>query len=81
MPKGIKETLGILYNVYTIAITFLCVYLLIEWKGTNELLKEEVQTKYEYSLIIDSLISERDNEIEGMRHWQELNEIENPISK
>lgn len=81
MSRGIKETLGILYNVYTIAITFLCVYLLIEWKGTNELLKEEVQTKYEYSLIIDSLISERDNEIEGMRHWQELNEIENPISK
>ena len=81
MPKGIKETLGILYNVYTIAITFLCVYLLIEWKGTNELLKEEVQLKYEYSLIIDSLISERDNEIEGMRHWNELNEIENQISK
>ena len=81
MSKGIKETLGILYNVYTIAITFLCVYLLIEWKGTNELLKEEVQLKYEYSLIIDSLISERDNEIEGMRHWQELNEIENKTSK
>lgn len=81
MPKGIKETLGILYNVYTIGITFLCVYLLIEWKGTNELLKAEVQTKYEYSLIIDSLISERDSELEGMRHWQELNEIENPTSK
>ena len=81
MPKGIKETLGILYNVYTIGITFLCVYLLIEWKGTNELLKEEVQLKYEYSLIIDSLISERDSELEGMRHWQELNETENPISK
>ena len=81
MSRGIKETLGILYNVYTIGITFLCVYLLIEWKGTNELLKEEVQLKYEYSLIIDSLISERDNEIEGMRHWQELNETENQISK
>ena len=81
MPKGIKETLGILYNVYTIGITFLCVYLLIEWKGTNELLKAEVQLKYEYSLIIDSLISERDNEIEGMRHWQELNETENKTSK
>ena len=81
MPKGTKETLGILYNVYTIAITFLCVYLLIEWKGTNELLKAEVQTKYEYSLIIDSLISERDSEIEGMRHWQELNETENKTSK
>lgn len=81
MSRGIKETLGILYNVYTIAITFLCVYLLIEWKGTNELLKEEVQIKYEYSLIIDSLISERDSELEGMRHWQELNEIENQISK
>lgn len=81
MPKGIKETLGILYNVYTIAITFLCVYLLIEWKGTNELLKQEFSTKYKYSLIIDSLISERDSELEGMRHWQELNEIENSISK
>ena len=81
MPKGIKETIGILHNVYTIAITFLCVYLLIEWKGTNEILKEEVQLKYEYSLIIDSLINERDNEIEGMRHWNELNEIENQISK
>lgn len=81
MPKGIKETLGILYNVYTIAITFLCVYLLIEWKGTNELLKQEFSTKYKYSLIIDSLISERDSELEGMRHWQELNETENPISK
>ncbi len=81
MSRGIKETLGILYNVYTILITFLCVYLLIEWKGTNELLKAEVRIKYEYSLIIDSLISERDNEIEGMRHWQELNETENQISK
>ena len=81
MPKGIKETLGILYNVYTIAITFLCVYLLIELTYTNTILKEEVQTKYEYSLIIDSLISERDIELEGMRHWRELNETENPISK
>lgn len=81
MSRGIKETLGILYNVYTIGITFLCVYLLIEHKYINESLKAEVQTKYEYSLIIDSLISERDSEIEGMRHWQELNEIENSISK
>lgn len=67
MSRGIKETLGILYNVYTIAITFLCVYLLIELKGTNEILKEEVRIKYEYSIVIDSLMSEK----EGMLHWQE----------
>lgn len=78
MNKGIKPKIGILHNVYTILATVLCVYLLIELRYTNEILKEEVGIKYEYSIIIDSLLNERNNyeieQLEGMRHPNESND-------
>ena len=52
-------------------LTILCVWLGIENENLHTELKEEIGIKYEYSIIIDSLMSERETEIEGMRHWQE----------
>ena len=66
------ETKEVLRNLYTITLTLLCIYLIIELKGTKNLLKEETEIKYEYSQIIDSLMTEIDSyQIEGIRHWNE----------
>lgn len=62
---------NIIHNMYSIVITFLSLYLLIELKHTNEILKEEIEIKYEYSIIIDSLLNENLIEREGIRHWNE----------
>ena len=53
-------------------LTFLCVWLGIENENLHTELKEEIEIKYEYSQIIDSLMTEIDSyQIEGMRHWNE----------
>ena len=58
--------------VCCILLTFLSVWLGVENKNLHQQLKEEVRIKYEYSYIIDSLMSESEAyQREGMRHWQE----------
>lgn len=53
-------------------LTFLCVWLGVENENLHTQLNEEVRIKYEYSYIIDSLMSESEAyQREGMRHWQE----------
>ena len=56
-------------------LTFLCVWLGMENENLHQQLKEQILIRYEYSNVIDSLMSERQTEIEGMMHWQE--ELEN----
>lgn len=56
-----KQTL---LAVYAVLVTFLCLYLLSELKEKTEQLKEEIEIKYEYSVIIDSLMSEQEYFIE-----------------
>lgn len=53
--------------VCCILLTFLCVWLGVENENLHQQLKDEIEIRYEYSTIIDSLMSEK----EGMLHWQE----------
>lgn len=57
--------------VCSMLLTFLCVWLGMENENLHRELKEETLMRYEYAIVIDSLMSERETEIEGMRHWQE----------
>ena len=61
--------------VCSMLLTFLCVWLGMENENLHKQLKEQILIRYEYSNVIDSLMSERQTEIEGMMHWQE--ELEN----
>ena len=55
-----------------ILLTGLCVWLGSENENLHRELKEEIEIKYEYSQIIDSLMSEMESQqIEGIRHWNE----------
>lgn len=52
-------------------LTFLSLWLGMENENLHQQLKEETEMRYEYSILIDSLMSERQIELEGMMHWQE----------
>lgn len=52
-------------------LVFLSVWLGIQNENLHQQLKEETEMRYEYSIVIDSLMSERQIELEGMMHWQE----------
>lgn len=60
-----------LLAVYSILSTITCLFLISELKDRNEQLNEEIQIKYEYSMVIDSLMTEKESEMESMRHWRE----------
>lgn len=47
-------------KVYSIIVTFIAIGLWIETKDLNNQLDEEVEIKYEYSAIIDSLLYENE---------------------
>lgn len=57
--------------IYSILSTITCLFLISELKDRNEQLEEETQIKYEYSMVIDSLMTEKESEMENMRHWKE----------
>ena len=58
-------------KVYAIIVTFIALSLYIDNRNLNYQLDEEVTIKYEYSAIIDSLLTESQtilyNEIEGQK--------------
>jgi len=60
-----------IHTLYSIVITLLSLYLLNELNERNTELKTETEMKWEYSLIIDSLLNENLIEREGIRHWNE----------
>ena len=68
--KKINRTNRLLI-VCCILLTFLSVWLGMENETLHNQLKEETEIRYEQSAIIDSLMSEREIELEGMRHWNE----------
>ena len=63
-----------LLAVYSILSTIICIFLISELKDRNEQLNEEIQIKYEYSMVIDSLMTEKELELESIRHWNEEKE-------
>lgn len=60
-----------LTSVLILLLSIMCVWLAIENENLNKQLDEEIAIKYEYSVVIDSLMTEREIELEGMRHWNE----------
>lgn len=60
-----------LTSVLIVLLSIMCVWLAIENENLNKQLDEEIAIKYEYSVVIDSLMTEREIELEGMRHWNE----------
>lgn len=60
-----------LSSVLILLLSIMCVWLAIENENLNNQLDEEIAIKYEYSVVIDSLMTEREIELEGMRHWNE----------
>jgi len=60
-----------LTSVLIALLSIMCVWLAIENENLNKQLDEEIAIKYEYSVVIDSLMTEREIELEGMRHWNE----------
>lgn len=60
-----------LTSVLIALLSIMCVWLAIENENLNNQLDEEIAIKYEYSMVIDSLMTEREIELEGMRHWNE----------
>ena len=60
-----------IHTLYSVVITLLSLYLLNELNERNTELKTETEMKWEYSLIIDSLLNENLIEREGIRHWNE----------
>lgn len=65
------NTKNLIHTLYSVVITLLSLYLLIELNERNTELKTETEMKWEYSLIIDSLLNENLIEREGIRHWNE----------
>lgn len=65
-----KEIGNIFLRVSVILLLVICVWMGMELKETKERLKEEIQIKYEYASMIDSLMSEG----EAIKHWNEENE-------
>ena len=61
-----------LTGITMIALGVMCIWLSIQNENLQTQLKEETEIKYEYSQIIDSLMSEIESQqIEGIRHWNE----------
>jgi len=55
-----------------IGLGVMCIWLAIQNENLHNQLKKEIEIKYEYSQIIDSLMSEIESQqIEGIRHWNE----------
>lgn len=66
------NTREILLSVYSILVTIICVSLIGELKDRNEQLIEETTIKYEYAVIIDSLMSEQENFIEYLESKDDI---------
>lgn len=65
MKKGLTA-------ITMIVLGGMCIWLAIQNENLQTQLKEETEIKYEYSQIIDSLMSEIESQqIEGIRHWNE----------
>ena len=61
-----------LTGITMIVLGGMCIWLAIQNENLQTQLKEETEIKYEYSQIIDSLMSEIESrQIEGIRHWNE----------
>ena len=66
------NTREILLSVYSILVSIICVFLIGELKDRNEQLIEETTIKYEYAVIIDSLMSEQENFIEYLEFKDDI---------
>lgn len=66
------KTREILLSVYSVLVTIICVSLIGELKDRNEQLIEETIIKYEYAVIIDSLMSEQENFIEYLESKDDI---------
>lgn len=66
------NTREILLSVYSILVSIICVFLISELKDRNEQLIEETTIKYEYAIIIDSLMSEQENFIEYLEFKDDI---------
>ena len=62
-----------LLKVYTVFITLIALALWIETRNLNIQLDEEIEIKYEYSAIIDSLLNEQN----PLQHEKESNTLAN----
>jgi hypothetical protein len=67
-----KDKIQKIVLIYCIVVSVLCVWLLEENYNKEQRLQEEIEIKYEYSTIIDSLEEELHNTI----HWYEFTENE-----
>ena len=67
-----KDRIQTVLAVYSVLVSLLCIFLLQDNEAKEQRIEEEVELKYEYSMVIDSL----EEELEGMRHWHEMSEDE-----
>ncbi len=67
-----KDNIQRILIIYCVVISGLCVWLMNENETKEQRLNEEIEIKYEYSVIIDSLIEEEHNN----KHWYEMTEEE-----
>ncbi len=67
-----KDNIQRILIIYCVVISALCVWLMNENETKEQRLNEEIEIKYEYSVIIDSLIEEEHNN----KHWYEMTEEE-----
>lgn len=67
-----KDRIQTVLAVYSVLVSLLCIFLLQDNEVKEQRIEEEVELKYEYSMVIDSL----EEELEGMRHWHEMSKGE-----
>ncbi len=58
--------------VYGLIVTAVCLWLFNDNQNKQERLEEEIEIKYEYSVMIDSL----QTELHNTKHWYEMTEEE-----
>ncbi len=66
------NTREILLRIYSILVSIICVALIGQLRDRNEQLIEETTIKYEYAVIIDSLMSKQEYIIEYLESKDDI---------
>lgn len=67
-----KDNIQKVIVIYGVIVSLLCIWLLNENNTLQHRVEEEIEIKYEYSVMIDSL----QTELHNTKHWYEMTEEE-----
>lgn len=67
-----KDNIQKVIVIYGVIVSLLCIWLLNENNTLQHRVEEEIEIKYEYSVMIDSL----QTELHNTKHWYEMTEKE-----